>query len=73
MISSSRMLVPALVLAAAAAVNAAPPAQPDPDATGTASEIAARDKAELRPSQEAVPVEKRPVRVILPSPCSGRR
>jgi hypothetical protein len=74
MTSSSRTLVPAFALAAVLAVNgAAPPAQPDPDATGTATESVSRERAELRPTQETVPAEKRPVRVILPSPYSGKR
>lgn len=73
MFSSSRTLLPALVLSAMVAVNGAPSAQLDPDATGSAPEVSTREKAELRPSQETVPAEKRPVRVILPSPYSGKR
>jgi hypothetical protein len=74
MFSSSRTLVPALVLSAVVAANGASlSAQPDPDMTGTAPETTTRDKTELRPSQETVPAEKRPVRVILPSPYSRRR
>jgi hypothetical protein len=75
MISSSRTLFPALVLTALVAASgaASPPAHPEPEVTGTAAERAAGEKAELRPSQESVAPEKRPVRVILPSPYSGKR
>jgi hypothetical protein len=74
MISSSRTLVPALVLTTMVAANgaASPPAHPEPEVTGTAVERPAPEKAELRPSQEPVAPEKRPVRVILPSPYSER-
>lgn len=66
--------LPALALATVVAFNGgvAAPTQADPDATGTAPERAS-PAAELRPSQETAPAEKRPVRVILPSPYSARR
>jgi hypothetical protein len=73
MISSARTLVPALVLTAMVAANGAPTPQPprEPEVTGTA-ERTTSEKAELRPSAETAAPEKRPVRVILPSPYSGR-
>jgi hypothetical protein len=71
--TSGRMLMPGLVLAAVVAAGEPPPTvRQEPDATSTASERAS--KSELRPTQDAAQVEKRPaVRVILPSPYSSRR
>jgi hypothetical protein len=71
--TSGRLLVPGLVLAAVAAAGEPPPppVRQEPEAIGTVSERAS--KGELRPTQDAAQVEKRPaVRVILPSPYSSR-
>jgi hypothetical protein len=60
-------------MTAVAVSGEAPRTQPDAETTGTAPGADKREKAELRPSHEALPPEKRPVRVILPSPYSDRR
>jgi hypothetical protein len=73
MILPGRTLVPALLLATAVAVGAPPPARPEPDATGSAPARPEPDTTELRRSQETLPAEKRPVRVILPSPYPAKR
>lgn len=67
--------LPALALAAAIAVNGdePAPAQPDADTTGATVERASSARSERRPPQQATPAEKRPVRVILPSPYSAQR
>lgn len=72
---SSRTLLagwPALVLAAVVAANEPRPEHPDADTTGTTAERAPSARIELRPAPQAAPAEKRPVRVILPSPYSAR-
>ena len=72
MISAARTLAPALVLTAMVAADGLSPSR-EPEVTGTASERAASEKTELRGGADAVAPEKRPVRVILPSPYSDRR
>lgn len=75
MISAARTLAPALVLTAMVAADGVSPPRSsrEPEVTGTASERAASEKTELRGGADAVAPEKRPVRVILPSPYSDRR
>jgi hypothetical protein len=70
----SRTLIPAVVLGTVIAANGAPGSslEENPDATGSTSERSPAASPEQRRSPDPAPVEKRPVRVILPSPYSAR-
>ena len=69
----SRSVLPAMMLTVVVARGAEPGApRVEPEVTGSAAEPELHGKAELRKGHGALRAEKRPVRVILPSPYSRR-
>jgi hypothetical protein len=68
-----RSLLPVAALTVVLGANSlAVPDQQDPEATGATAQQPASDKPDLRAADEAAAPEKRPVRVILPSPYAKR-